>query len=140
MFLNFKSVLDTMKIRSLETLDSGSKIYHFARENEHLGEKSRIHLRIDPDGTGTLIVNANRVMHLNPTAVLMAHLLLEEKSEQEIIKSITRHYRVKARQAQSDLAGFRLQLSELLRPDGVCPIHELDLETVMPFSARPSAP
>lgn len=139
MFLNFKSVLDTMKIRNLETWDSGSsKLYHFARENED--EKSRIHLRIDPDGTGTLIVNANRVMHLNPTAALMAHLLLEEKSEQEILTSITRHYRVKAKQAQSDLAAFRLQLSELLRPDGVCPIHELDLETVMPFSARPSAP
>jgi len=105
-----------------------------------LAEKARIHLRVDPDGTGTLIVNANRVMHLNPTATLMAHLLLEEKSEQEILTSITHHYRVKLPQAQSDLSAFRLQLSELLRPDGVCPIHELDLETVMPFSARPSAP
>lgn len=28
----------------------------------------------------------------------------------------------------------------MLRPDGACPIHELDLETVMPFSARPTAP
>ena len=139
MFLNFKSVLSTMKSQPLETLESeGSRIYHFVRENEQ--EKSRVHLRIDPDGTGTLIVNANRVMHLNPTAALMAHLLLEEKSEQEIINSITRHYRVKTKQAQSDLSYFRLQLSELLRPDGVCPIHELDLETVMPFSARPSAP
>ena len=42
-------------------------------------EKSRIHLRIDPDGTGTLIVNANRVMHLNPTAAFMAWLILEGK-------------------------------------------------------------
>jgi radical SAM protein with 4Fe4S-binding SPASM domain len=127
-----------MKNQSLETLDSAAKLYHFVKENEH--EKARIHLRIDPDGTGTLIVNANRVMHLNPTAALMAHLLLEEKSEQEILTSITRHYRVKPAQARGDLAAFRIQFSELLRPDGVCPIHELDLETVMPFSARPSAP
>ena len=138
MFLSFKSVLSTMKPQSLETLDSATRLYHFVREDEH--EKARIHLRVDPDGTGTLIVNANRVMHLNPTATLMAHLLLDEKSEQEILKSITHHYRVKLPQAQSDLSAFRLQLSELLRPDGVCPIHELDLETVMPFSARPSAP
>ncbi len=27
-----------------------------------------------------------------------------------------------------------------MRPDGACPIHELDLETTMPFSAPPSAP
>jgi radical SAM protein with 4Fe4S-binding SPASM domain len=141
MFLNFKSALSAMKSQSLETLDSGSsKIYHYVRENEQLAEKSRIHLRIDPDGTGTLIVNASGVMHLNPSAALMAHLLLEEKSEQEILTSITRHYRVKSSQARSDLSVFRLQLSELLRPDGVCPVHELDLETVMPFSTRPSAP
>ena len=63
-----------MKSQSLETLDSVSKIHHYVRENHH--EKSRIHLRIDPDGTGTLIVNANRVLHLNPTAALMAQLIL----------------------------------------------------------------
>ena len=118
--------------------EAPSKLYHFIKENEN--EKSRIHLRIDPDGTGTLIVNASRVMHLNPTAALMTQLLLEEKSEQEILTSITRHYRVKSTQARSDLSAFRLQFSELLRPDGICPIHELDLETVMPFSTRPSAP
>jgi radical SAM protein with 4Fe4S-binding SPASM domain len=143
MFLNIRSSSAKLqrllrKNQSLETLDSAARLYHYVRENEQ--EKSRIHLRIDPDGTGTLIVNANRVMHLNPTAALMAHLLLEEKSEQEILTSITRHYQVKSTQARSDLSAFRLQLSELIRPDGVCPIHELDLETVMPFSDRPSAP
>ena len=142
MFLNFKSassaIQNRLKNQSLETLDSTAHIYHFMRENEH--EKSRIHLRIDPDGTGILIINASRVMHLNPTAALMAHLLLEEKSEQEILTAITRQYRVKTAQARRDLSAFRPQFSELLRPDGVCPIHELDLETLMPFSARPSAP
>ena len=51
-----------------------SGLYHYTRENAD--EKSRIHLRVDPDGTGTLIVNANRVMHLNPTASFMAWLIL----------------------------------------------------------------
>ncbi len=124
--------------RSLETLDSGTKIYHYVRENDH--EKSRIHLRIDPDGTGTLIVNANRVMHLNPTAALMAYLILEGKREQEIIQSLRHQYRVSENQASNDLSIFNLQLDNLIRPDGACPIHELDLESIMPFSARPSAP
>ena len=35
---------------------------------------------------------------------------------------------------------IRGQLEELVRPDGACPIHELELETIMPFSARPTAP
>jgi radical SAM protein with 4Fe4S-binding SPASM domain len=124
--------------QSLETLDSGVKIYHYTRENEH--EKSRIHLRIDPDGTGTLIVNANRVMHLNPTAALMAYLILEGRNEQEIIQSVRHQYRVSANQASSDLADFNIQLDNLIRPDGACPVHELDLEAIMPFSTRPSAP
>ena len=113
-------------------------LYHFTRETGQ--EKSRIHLRVEPDGTGTLIVNANRIMHLNPTAALMAYLILEEKQEKEIISFITKQYRVNTSQAITDLSAFRFQLSELLRPDGACPIHELDLESIMPFSARPSAP
>ena len=143
MFLNFKKVSSELqrllkKSQSLETLASASKIYHYVRENEY--EKSRIHLRLDPDGTGTLIVNANRVMHLNPTAALLAHLILEGRSEQEILLRLRQQYRVSVDQASQDVASFNLQLNNLIGPDGGCPIHELDLETVMPFSARPSAP
>ena len=53
----FKSFLKTSPIVN----GPSSGLYHYTRENEH--EKSRIHLRVDPDGSGTLIVNANRVMH-----------------------------------------------------------------------------
>ena len=118
--------------------DSPARLYHYLKENEQ--EKSRIHLRIDPDGTGTLIVNANRVMHLNPTAAFMAWLILEEKTKEERVRAVTSRYKVSKKQAESDLSSFLFQLEELIRPDGTCPIHELDLESVMPFSARPSAP
>jgi radical SAM protein with 4Fe4S-binding SPASM domain len=115
-----------------------SGLYHYLHENEH--GRSRIHLRLDTDGRGTLIVDASRVMHLNPTAALMAYLILEEKSEGEIIRQISKGYEVNRPQVAADLATFNLQLSELIRPDGACPVHELDLEALMPFSARPSAP
>lgn len=137
----FKSFLKPSSVvNPAGTLRSGpsSGLYHYARENEH--EKSRIHLRIDPDGTGTLIVNANRVTHLNPTAAFMAWLILEGKTKEERVRALTSRYAVSKKQAEADLSSFLLQLEELLRPDGACPIHELDLETVMPFSARPSAP
>ena len=113
-------------------------LYHYVREGEQ--EKSRVHLRLDADGYGTLIVNANRVMHLNPTAALMAYFVLEEAAENESVAAIRKQYRVSAAQASKDLASIREQLAELVRPDGACPIHEMDLETSMPFSARPSAP
>ncbi len=113
-------------------------LYHYTRQNE--GEKSRVHLRVDADGSGTLIVNANRILHLNPTAALMAHLVLEGIQENEAVRAIQRKYRVSAKQARADLSTFDLQLSDLIRPDGACPIHDLELEINMPFSARPSAP
>ena len=113
-------------------------LYHYRRDRND--EKSRIHLRIDPDGHGTLIVNANRVLHLNPTAALMAYFILEETSEKEAVRLIRQKYHVGAEQTCADLRSMRGQLEELVRPDGACPIHDLGLETVMPFSARPTAP
>jgi len=115
-----------------------SGLYHYNRVDKD--EKSRIHLRLDPDGHGTLIVNANRILHLNPTAALMAYFSLEDISERKAVRLIRRKYHVNAAQARADVAAVRSQLEELVRPDGACPIHELGLETVMPFSTRPTAP
>jgi len=113
-------------------------VYHYRRERG--AEKSRLHLRLDPDGHGTLIVNASRILHLNPTAALMAYLVLEGVGPDQAVRSIRAQYRVGTAQARADLNNINSQLEELARPDGACPIHELGLETVMPFSARPTAP
>ena len=57
--------------------------------------------------------------------------------EAEAVRTIRKKYRVSADQARGDLRTIQSQLSELIRPDGACPIHELELETLAPFSARP---
>lgn len=128
----------TNRFKSNSPLSPQPGLYHYRFEGEN--EKSRAHLRLDADGHGTLIVNANRVMHLNPTAALMAYLVLEKVEEKNSVRAIQKKYRVNASQARDDLLTFRDQLSELVRPDGACPIHDLELEVNMPFSARPSAP
>lgn len=132
------SIFTDLFNRKSSIVNPKSRLYHYTRETAD--ETSRIHLRLDNDGAGTLIVNARNVMHLNPTAAFMAWMILEEKREQEIIASLTKRYRVTKTQAGDDLSAFRYQLSELLRPDGACAIHDLELEMNMPFSARPSAP
>ena len=113
-------------------------LFHYRIEGQD--EKSRVHLRLDPDGHGTLIVNANRIMHLNPTAALMAYLILEKTPQTEAIRIVRKHYQVSSSQARTDLQSIQFQLSELTRPDGACPVHDLELETIAPFSARPTAP
>jgi len=128
-------------------------LYHYVREQD--GERSRVHLRICPpsalqDGKklrnnrralrSTLLVNANRVLHLNDTATLMAYLILEGIPEEDALRVIYDCYQISPSQARQDYAQFTTQLEQLLRPDGACPIHDLELETTPPFQARPSAP
>jgi len=114
------------------------RLHHYLREQD--GYRARIHLRLDPDGHGTLVVNANRVVHFNPTAALMAHLALERTPESEAIRTITKAYRVPKNQAQNDYAAFLTDFEQIVRPDS-CPICAMDdLEISAPFSTRPSAP
>jgi radical SAM protein with 4Fe4S-binding SPASM domain len=113
-------------------------LYHFRREQED--EMTRLHLRIDPSGDGLLVVNASRVFHLNPTAAAMAYLHLYEVPEKRAVSTLARWYRVTAAQARDDYTQISALLSEIARPDGACPVCELDVETTAPFSARPSAP
>ncbi len=113
-------------------------LYHYQRQQA--GERSRIHLRIDHDQNGMLLVNASRVLHLNPTAAYMAYLALEDMPAQHAVSRLTQAYMVSEIQARDDYTQFTADLDELLRPDGACPIHELEIETIPPFSAHPSAP
>jgi radical SAM protein with 4Fe4S-binding SPASM domain len=113
-------------------------LYHFRREED--GGKTRLHLRIDPDGQGLLVINASRVYHLNPTAAAMAHLYLSQQPEAQAVASLTQWYKVTKAQARQDYAQIAGLVMELARPDGACPVCELNLETTAPFSARPTAP
>ncbi len=133
-----KSWIDRLRARKSDSVLPEPGLYHYVHQGT--GEHSRIHLRVDADGSGLLLVNASRVMHLNPTAAYMARLALEETPTQQAISALRKHYRVSAHQCELDYAQFSAQLAELIRPDGACPIHDLELEVTAPFSARPSAP
>ena len=113
-------------------------LYHYRKEEQD--GKTRIHLRIDPDGQGLLIMNANRVVHLNPSAAFMAYLHLEGYDPDQIGRVMHKQFQVAASQAKEDYKYFSTQMEMLLDPNGGCPVCELDLETTAPFSAKPSAP
>ncbi len=106
---------------------------------DHGGE-ARVHLRIETDGRGLLLVNANRAYHLNETAAYMAWLDLEGIEANDAVRALRRRFRVSRNRAQADFARTKADLEELLRPDGACPIHGLDLEISPPFATPPSAP
>jgi radical SAM protein with 4Fe4S-binding SPASM domain len=138
---DFQTIVNRLKEkRSSQNLAPPTAgLYHFERHWEDC-ERSRVHLRIEPDGNGLLLVNASRVIHLNPTATYMAYLSLHQVSENNAQKALVRHFRVPKAQAKIDYIQCSQQIEELIRPDGACPIHELDIEITAPFSTRPSAP
>jgi radical SAM protein with 4Fe4S-binding SPASM domain len=118
-------------------------LYHFERNNQ--GEHTRVHLRIDPDRSGrpahgTLLINANRVLHLNSSASAMAYLALSDTPMPNAIHDLTRLFHVSPAQAESDYTQFIERLDQLILPDGACPVCDLDIEITAPFSVRPSAP
>lgn len=104
------------------------------------GGRAQVHLRTEADGQALLLVNADRAVRLNPTAALMAWLILEKVGEQRALGWLERRFRVDARQLRDDYQRIDGQINGLLHPDAVCLIHDLDLEILPPFDRPPSAP
>ncbi len=124
-------------IRAPQPLSPGLHAYEF-RDN---GGRVRVHLRLEGDGRGLLVVNADRVLHLNQTAAEYARLVLADVAEEEAVRQMCRRYRVDAAAARADYRHMREQLHSLVHAqDGACPIQGLDLERVDPFSVPLSAP
>jgi len=113
-------------------------MYAYKRSGE--GYEAQVHLRVDADGPALLLVNANRVLHLNPSAAYMAWLALEEVPRAEAIHRLRKRYRTDAEVLAADYDETAVTIAEFIRPDGACPIHDLDLDVLPPFSASPSAP
>lgn len=127
-----KSVSPVPAVRPPET-----GVYHFLRESDF--QKSRIHLRIDPDGSGFLLINASRVFHLNPSASSMAFYILSEIPHASAIKSLSKTFNESKHNLSRDFDSFQQILDSLIN-DNVCPICDLNLETTAPFSTHLTAP
>lgn len=112
-------------------------LYGYAHEAQ--SERSQIHLRVERD-RGLLLINAIRAIHLNPTATLMAWHILEGNPDADIVALLRRKFRVSESTAKTDLSKLRMQIEQLIQPDGACPIHDLELDLIPPFSETPSAP
>src|SRR4030042_4219587 len=113
-------------------------LYHYEFNED--GAQSRIHLRIDPDGNGLLLVNASRIIHLNPTAAHMAYFILQKNDRNQARSYLTKAYEVPQAQVYNDYTQIADKINELIKPNGACPIHDLDVDILPPFSSKPSAP
>lgn len=107
-------------------LSSGFYTYHTPHG---VTPQYRLHLRIEPDGEGVLIVNASSVLHLNQTATEMVFNLIQGKSDAENAKQISSRFKVDSQTSLQDVALLHHQLDELLNTTDLDPEQQLLFET-----------
>ena len=100
----------------------------------------RLHLRVEPDGSGVLIINASRVVHLNPTATEYAYHFIKDSSEDDASRSISARYRVSRKQALEDYHYFIERIQALVTTPDLDPVTMLEFERVRPYETDLTAP
>lgn len=100
----------------------------------------RLHLRIEPDGHGILIVNASTVVHLNNTAVEYAYHLVKNTSEEQAVTEIAKRYNVGKDVIRRDYQNLIDRLKTLIETNDLDPVAFLDFSQEAPYTGASSAP
>ena len=114
-------------------------VYHFQAPADH-PFPYRLHLRIEPDGHGVLVVNASTVVHLNTTACEYAYHLVQNTPEQQAIAEVARRYHTSKETVARDYHDLLERLQTLIDTPDLDPISFLDFERSEPYSGASSAP
>ena len=114
-------------------------MYHYIAPPEN-PLNYRLHLRIEPDGRGLLIVNAATILHLNPTAAEYAYHRIHGLPEDKVVQKITRRYKISAAEARQDYQDLLARLQTLVSTPDLDPVTILEFERQEPFSGDISAP
>jgi hypothetical protein len=94
----------------------------------------RLHLRLNKDGSGLLILNAATVMQLNPTAAECAFHFIKGTAPEEAAKQISARYRVDRKTALADFNNFADRIHALISTPDLDPASFLDFERAQPHS------
>jgi len=100
----------------------------------------RLHLRLEVDGSGILIINASTILHLNPTAAEYAYYLVNNLDEESAVKQMVSRYEVSPETARQDYRHLVDRILTLVSTPDVDPVAFLDFERQEPFTGAISAP
>ncbi len=114
-------------------------VYHFQAPQAD-PRNYRLHLRIEKNGDGVMIVNASTVLHLNQTAAEYAYYLVQGMSEEDAANSVASRYRVNYDQALLDYADFLEQIDTLVTVPDLDPVAYLGFERTRPYTGELTAP
>lgn len=100
----------------------------------------RLHLRLQKNGAGILILNASTVLQLNPTAAEYAFHFIRGLAAKDAAKAISSRYRIGKTQALQDYTEFVEKILALIHSTDLDPVSVLGFGLVQPNSADLSAP
>lgn len=121
----------------IEPLASG--IYHYqSPASDPLNY--RLHLRLEPDGNGILMINASTILHLNQTAAELAYHLVSNTPPDEAAKQISSRYRISKKTAKDDYQSLEEQIETLLTTPDLDPVTYFGFERHVPYTDNISAP
>lgn len=132
------SLIDFIKERFTKTrpLPAGTHAYQSPPD----GPAYRLHLRLAPDGSGTLVVNAATILHLNPSAAEFAYHMVKGTHPQEVGRLVASRYNIKRSVAEQHFLEFRDRIQTLIHTPDLDPVSYLDFERVDPHSQALTAP
>jgi organic radical activating enzyme len=100
----------------------------------------RLHLRIEQNGEGILVVNAKTVLHLNQTATEHIYHMIQNSQNEDAVNQISRRYRVNKETARLDFQQITDRIKELVATPDLDPVTFLDFERRDPHTTDLSAP
>ena len=109
----------------IERLSPGFYTYHTSAESP---DQFRLHLRVEPDGEGILVVNAATVLHLNQTATEFAYYLIQGKDNVQIVDVMSERYEAPREILMRDVQLFIDQILYLGRQNDLSPSATIGFE------------
>ena len=100
----------------------------------------RLHLRIEPDGRGLLVVNGSTVVHLNQTAAEYAYHLIKSTPSDEAARSVSQRYGIDQTQAREDYQALTDRIRILVEVPDLDPVTYLDFDRDEMYSGESTAP
>lgn len=119
-----------------KTVNKG--LYHYKATGEWEG--LRLHLKVEENGSGVLVINASRVLFLNKSAVEYIYFFIKGATEQEAVKEICKRYKVDAETALNDYKDILFIVNTFAKTSDICPVSYLGVEKIDPFTTELSAP
>jgi hypothetical protein len=100
----------------------------------------RLHLRVEPDGSGILIVNASTILHLNQTATEHAYYIVKNILPDQAAKHFSSRYHVSRDLARADYMNLIDRIQILVNTPDLDPETFLDFDRKSAHSSPISAP